>query len=376
MTATTRSTLSLRCDSETLADRLTLAFRAAPAKNPVAAMSGVLLRRDPQGAMELVATDGELTIRTSLPAEMSGDGEVVLHRIFSDVVRALPAGAVEVSVDDTGEASVESGRSKFRLRCYSRSDYPDIPEIPEPMVELETGELAHAIEQTVVAASTDRGRPILMGVLLTNEQGRTRLVATDSYRLAIRDLPLAGFLGEGESALLPARGLSEVAKLIGSGSGESQSVEVGVTDTRVAFRVGDTVVIASLIEGEFPSYEQLIPNAYQHRLELEKEAFLAALHRVGLLARDSTPVRLDLSSAGVVLRAIDPELGGEASEEVDAFYMGGEMTIAFNPTYLRDGLDKCDGDRIQIEVTEPLRPAMLSSPEAEAFRYLLMPVRV
>lgn len=375
MTAPEATTLSFRCDAETLADRLSLAFHAAPPKNPVAAMSGVLLRRNASGDMELVATDGELTIRTSVPAEMDGEGEIVLHRIFGDVVRALPSGAVSVTVDAGGEATVTSGRAKFRLRCYARSDYPEVPDVPDTMVEIETGELAQAIDQTVVAASTDRGRPVLMGVLLTSEGGSTRLVATDSYRLAIRELPAEGFLGGRESALLSAQALKELSRLIGTSGGEA-TVEVGVTDTRVAFRVGGTVVIASLIEGEFPSYGQLIPDSYAHRLEFDKGALLDALRRVGLLARDSTPVRLDLSADRLVLRAIDPELGGEASEEIDATYSGEEFTIAFNPAYLRDGIEVCDGERVCIEVVEPLKPAMLSAPGSSSFRYLLMPVRV
>jgi DNA polymerase-3 subunit beta len=240
---------------------------------------------------------------------------------------------------------------------------------------METGELATAIDQTVIAASTDRGRPVLMGVLLTSEGDGTRLVATDSYRLAIRELPPAGFLPDAGSALLPARALAELSRLVAA-SGDETKVEVGVTERQVAFRVGETVVIASLIEGEFPSYGQLIPDEYAHRLEFDRDSLLDALRRVGLLARDSTPVRLDLGGQQVVLRAIDPELGGEASEEIDASYVGDEMTIAFNPTYLRDGIEACGGERVQIEVLEPLKPAMLSMPGTTTFKYLLMPVRV
>ena len=374
LTAEATRTISFSCDVDLLADRLALAFRASSSKPALAALSGVLVRgRD--NMLEIIATDGELSIQTFVQADVTSSGEAVLHRLFGDIVRSLPAGAVTVAVDEGGIAEISTERSRFTLRTYPRADFPDPATVEGSFVELSIGDLSNAIDQTVIAASNDKGRPILTGVLLEADESCLRLVATDSYRLAVRDLGLSGLLGAGESAILPARALAELSKLIAAGDADT-SVRVGVGDKRVAFRVGDTTITTTRIEGEFPSYRQLLPERYPNRLEVQKDDLLAALRRVGLLAREATPVRLTLSASRVRLQAIDPEIGGEADEELEADYAGEEMTIAFNPGYFVEGVEACGGDAIKLECIEPLKPATVSSLDASEFRYLLMPVRV
>lgn len=374
MTTDTQAPVVFTCDKDSLSDKLALAFRAAATKTAIAVTTGVLLRAA-SGRIDLSATDGDLTILTSVPAAVETEGEVVLHRIFADIIRSLPPGAVEVIVETDGSVHVSSGRSRFTLRSYPRDQFPEVPSVTTDAVEVPAAELSAAISQTVVAASTDRGRPILMGVLLSADTDPARLVATDSYRLAVRELTGAPFLTEGQPALVPARALAEVAKLL-AGEGDEGSAQVRVDERRVSFTIGDTTVVAGQIDGDFPSYQQLLPPSYPNRLEIDKADLLDALRRVALLARDSTPVRVDLESDTIVLRAVDPELGGEAVEEVEGVYTGEPMTIAFNPNYLREGLDVCTTDRVVLETIEPLKPAMLSEPGSRSFLYLLMPVRV
>lgn len=374
LTTDTQTPVAFTCDKDALSDRLALAFRAAATKTAIAVTTGVLLRAA-AGRIDLSATDGDLTIRTSVSASVETEGEVVLHRIFADIVRALPAGAVEVVVENDGSVHVSSGRSRFTLRSYPRDQFPEVPSVTTEPVEVPAAELSAAISQTVVAASTDRGRPILMGVLLSADTDPARLVATDSYRLAVRELGGTPFLSEGHPALVPARALAEVARLLAS-EGDEATAEVRVDERRVSFTIGDTTVVAGQIDGDFPSYQQLLPPSYPNRLEIDKADLLDALRRVALLARDSTPIRIDLDTDTIVMRAVDPELGGEAVEEVEGIYTGDPMTIAFNPNYLREGLDVCTTDRVVLETIEPLKPAMLSEPGSRSFLYLLMPVRV
>lgn len=373
---TTEAAVAFRCDTQAFADHFAVAFRAAPVKSTLVAQTGVLLIADAaKRAVSLTATDGVLTITTSLPADIHAAGEIVLHRIFGDVVRSLPPGVVELHVDAAGDALVTSGRSRFQLRCYPRGDYPRIPPIPEILVEVPAKDFARAIGQSAIAASTDQGRPILMAVSIRADAQGIHLVATDTYRLTLRDLQPTGFLADGESLLLPARCLVELAKLVTTRRDET-IVEVGIDSRCVTFRIGDTAITATLIEGEFPTYQQIIPDHYPNRVEFNKASMLDALRRVSLLARDSTPVRMDLSQEGILLHVRDSELGCEAREDLDAIYVGSEMTIGFNATYLRDGIEGCVGERIQVEISEPLKPAMLSSPEEPEFRYLLMPIRI
>ncbi len=367
--------LAFRCDKDTLNDKLTIAFRAAPAKATLAALSGVLLRTTTDGQVILSATDGELAIETSLTAEVSAPGETVLHRLFGDIVRSLPSGLVDIVVDNDGLARISTGKSRFSLRTYSRDDFPTLPVVESPFVDLVPGAIVEAIDQTVIAATSDRTRPVLTGVLLSSGEDGIRFVATDSYRLALRDMGINSFLGTNDSALLPAKALVELARLIPPNETDPV-VGVGIDDKRIAFRIGDTTITALLIDGSFPSYNQLIPEHFANRLEVGRDVLLDALRRVALLARDSTPVRLSLSDGEIRLLAVDPELSGEADEEIEGDYSGEPMTIAFNPAYLREGIEACSGEHILIETSDPLKPAMIRELDSDSYQYLLMPVRV
>jgi len=371
----TRTAVAFRCDKDTLAEGLTTAFRASPQKAMIAALSGVLLEAGDDGRLVMSATDGELTIRTSVQADVTEPGEVVLHRLFGDIVRSLAVGAVDIRVDDTGVADISSARSHFSLRTYPRSDFPALPLVSGDPVLVEAGQLPAAIDQVVTAASTDRSRPILMGVLIEAVDTGLRLVATDSYRLAVRELGISGLLQPGEKALVPARGLAELSRAAAAAEAQDP-VAVTLGEQRASFAVGRTLITTSLIEETFPNYGQLIPEQYPNRLEVARDELLDALRRVGLLAKDSTPVRLTLGGDVVRLRAIDPNLGGEADEEIDATYSGEPMTIAFNPQYLREAADSCVTEMIHMETLEPLKPAMITEPGSRAYLHLLMPVRV
>lgn len=214
----------------------------------------------------------------------------------------------------------------------------------------------------------------MMGVLLEAVEGGLRLVATDSYRLAVRDLGIGGLLPPGEKALVPARALSELSRLV-SGVGADERVSITFGDGKASFVLGDTRITTLLIDAVFPNYPQLLPEQYPNRLEVAKDDLLDALRRVGLIARDK-PVRLTLGGDVVRLRAIDPELGGEADEEVDGSYSGEAMTIAFNPQFLRDAVEACTTEHISIETFESLKPAMVTEPGSRTYLHLLMPVKV
>jgi DNA polymerase-3 subunit beta len=217
----------------------------------------------------------------------------------------------------------------------------------------------------------DATRPILTGVLMAAEPGGLRLVATDSYRLAVRDLPGQTVLREGQKVLVPGRALGELTRVLAN----ADTVTLRLDDEQATFEVGTTRVSTRLIEGEFPNYRQLIPPSYPNKLTVGREPLLAAVRRVRLLARENTPVRLSLRPDGLELVAIDPE-HGQAREDLDAKYEGAEMVVAFNPQYLIDGAEAATGDEVSIETLDALKPATLRSIEAPDYLYLLMPVRV
>jgi DNA polymerase-3 subunit beta len=321
--------------------------------------------------LRITGTDLELTISVEVTVSGTDDGVVILPgRLAADIVRALPGGSVEVEVSDD-EARISAGRSEFSLRVLPVDEFPRLTEAAGAPVTLASAELAGALSQVVRAASSDDARPILTGVLLTSEAGGLRLVATDSYRLAIRDLPGTTVLGEGQHVLVPSRALQELARVLSGG--DTLTVRLG--EREASFEVGGTRLTTVLIEGEFPPYERLIPQAQPNRLTVGREVLLDAVRRVKLLAREATPVRLAMSSDGLELVAVTQDVG-QAHESLDAKFEGTDLTVAFNPEYLVQGIEVAPGDEVTIETVDALKPALLRVPEHPEFLYLLMPVRV
>ncbi|HKA83259.1 MAG TPA: DNA polymerase III subunit beta [Acidimicrobiales bacterium] len=366
--------MKFRCERDVLVEALGTAGRATASRGgALPVLSGI--RTELQGdALTLTGHDLELTIAVVIGDGVKGttDGVAVLPaRLTSDVVRSLPPGAVEVDVDGE-QARITAGRSEFTLRVFPVDEFPRLPQATGEAVTLDATELAAALRQVVPAASSDDARPILTGVLLSAEQGGLRLVATDSFRLAVRDLPGQTVLAEGQSVLVPSRALNDLTKVLG-GVGEL-TVRLGERDA--GFEAGDVRLTTMLIEGDFPNYRGLIPSAPPpNRLIVSREGLLEGLRRVKLLAREATPVRLAMSSEGLDLVAVTQDVG-QAHESLDAKYEGTELTVAFNPDYLLQGVEVLEGDEVLIETVDSLKPALVRSPEHDNFLYLLMPVRV
>ena len=365
--------MKLRCERDVLIEAIGTAGRAVAARGgALPVLSGV--RMEVTGdRLHVAGSDLDLTIQVDVPVAGSADGVcVVPARLAADIVRALEPGAVSIEAGDD-EVRITSGRSHFAVRMLPAGEFPRLPApVAEAGVTIGAAELAEALRQVVRAASGDDARPILTGVLMTAEEGNLRLVATDSYRLAVRDLPGASVLREGQKVLVPSKALAELQRLL---AGATQ-VAIHLGEHEASFTVGDVRLTTRLIEGEFPNYRQLIPSSHPNRLMVGKEALLDAVRRVKLLVRDATtPVRIALRADGIELTVVTQEVG-QATEDVDAKYEGTEMTVAFNPTYLIDGIEAIDGDEVQLETIDALRPAVIRPTEGADYLYLLMPVRV
>ena len=365
--------MKFRCERDVLVEALGTAGRATASRGgalPVLAGIRTELTGD---ELTLTGHDLELTITVAVRDGVRGerDGVAILPaRLVSDVVKALPPGAVEVEVDGD-QARITASRSEFTLRVFPVDEFPRLPEPTGDAVTLDAAELAGALRQVVPAASSDDARPILTGVLVAAEAGGLRLVATDSYRLAVRDLPGRSVLAEGQSVLVPSRALNDLTKVL---TGVDQlTLRLGERDA--SFEAGDVRLTTMLIEGEFPNYKGLIPTSHPNRLTVSREALLEGLRRVKLLAREATPVRLAMTSDGLDLVAVTQDVG-QAHESLDAKYEGTELTVAFNPDYLLQGIEVLAGDEVLIETVDALKPALVRSPEHADFLYLLMPVRV
>jgi len=343
--------------------------------------------------LAVVGTDLDLTVHVSTEAIGITDGVCVAPaKLLADIVRSLEPGAVTIEAEGE-KIEIGAARSRFSLRTFPVDDFPTLPDPPSPATFLPAAGLASALRQVVRAASGDDARPLLTGVLIAAEGSGVRLVATDSYRLAMRDIDGSDAFVDNSQILVPARALAELQKLsvlgmsakeagVASGGegggpeGGQPTIGLSIGDHDVTFTAGDVKVSTRLLDGTYPDYRQLIPAEYPNRLHVGKDSLLDALRRVRLLVRDNTtPVRLSMRTGGVDLTVVSQEVG-DASETVDADFDGTELTIAFNPTYLIDGVEAVTGDEVLLETVDATKPATVRAAEETNFRYLLMPVRV
>lgn len=359
--------MKLVCPREELSRSLQIVLRSVGARAGIPALSGVLLELGDED-LSLTTTDLELTTQARVAITGEAGRLVVPARLLADIVRNLPADEVEI-VSENGGVRVAGGRARFDLRSLQAEDFPKVQGADDAKeLTIEASQLATALGQVVPAASKDETRPVLTGVLFEGEGDGLRIVATDSYRLAVRTVDAPG--ADGMKLLVPSRAVGEVARLA-----EEGEVRVEASASQVGFHLGSVLVQSRLIEGEFPSYQQLLPDDLPSHLTVEREPFLAALKRVAVLAQDATPVFVEFEEDRIRISCQSQGVG-DAVEEIDGSYEGESMRVAFNPQYLEAGVDAVEGERARIELSDPQRPAVVRAPEGEDFTYLLMPIRV
>ena len=361
--------MKFRCERDALADALATVQRGVSTRPGIPALTGVMLETAEDGLV-LTTTDLEVSTQVRVPVEVAEEGRVLVPaRLVAEMVKSLPPDAVDVEADGS-QAKLRCRSFEGTLRCLSAEDFPQLREPDGITLTADALAFGEGVGQVARAASRDEARPILTGVLMEATPEGLTLVATDSYRLAIREVQATGS-GEGK-ALIPERAVSEVGRA--ATAVEKGQVEITLGDAQAAFSVGDLRLISRLIEGEFPNYHQLIPEPGGNTLEAPRQDLLEAVRRVGLLARDNAPVKVELNALGLRLTSSSPDLG-DAVEALEATYEGEEITVAFNPGYLADGLSGVAAERVRMEVRDGLKPAILRG-SGDEFTYLVMPVRL
>ncbi|MDH6134620.1 DNA polymerase-3 subunit beta [Kitasatospora sp. MAA4] len=374
--------MKFRVERDVLAEAVAWAARSLPARPPVPVLAGLLLTAQ-EGSLALSGFDYEVSARVELEADVEESGTVLVSgRLLNDISRNLPNRPVEISTDGQ-RVSVVCGTSRFTLPTLPVDEYPALPQMPTATGTVSGEVFASAVSQAAVAAGRDDTLPVLTGVRVEIEGDRITLAATDRYRFAVREL-----LWKPEQpdisavALVPAKTLQDIAKSLGSGDTVSIALASGgAGEGLIGFEGAGRRTTTRLLEGEFPKFRSLFPTEFNAIAAIQTQPFLEALKRVSLVAERNTPVRLNFEQGVLTLEAGSGD-DAQATERIDADLEGDDISIAFNPGYLEEGLKAIDSAYAQLAFTTSTKPALLSGKAAvdseadEAYQYLIMPVRL
>jgi DNA polymerase-3 subunit beta len=359
------------CQREELSQKLGVVARAVSTRASVQILSGVLLRAE-VGRLHLAATDMELSLRSSLEAQVEGDGAVVVPgRLLVELVRLLPDREVTIEHRaDENTVHVTSGPSTSTLHTYAAEDFPRLPDLDAVgTFTVDRVSLLDTVSRVARSASRDESRPVLTGILVRFEAGKLVMAATDSYRLSVKETELSGDAPELE-AIIPARALAELARIAQSGD----SIELGVHENQVVFAADDVWLTTRRIDGQFPNYKQLLPETFEHELTLPRNELLDVVRRVGVMVQRTSPIQLRFSEGELTVFARTQDVG-EAKESIPAQFSGDSMEIGFNAEFLREGIESISADDLRLKLISPLRPAVIQGGEDDP-TYLIMPIRL
>src|SRR3954468_6748880 len=354
---------------------LGVAARGVSTRSAIQTLAGIRIDAQESG-IELQATDMELGIRVLAEASVERPGTVVLPgRLLLDVVRSLPKDDLTLEYRSSeGDVELVSGPSRFHLRTLPADEFPKLPEVGDAgIMRVPAQAFVETIGRVARSASRDETRPHLTGVLVSASEKELRMVATDSYRLSVKETTLDEALTGSLEANVPARTLQELGRI--AAAGQADSIGVAALENQVVFTVDDVVLSSRLVEGRFPNYQQLLPDSYDHELRVNRSELVDVVRRISLLAQKNAPLRLSFTEGAVQISAQTPDVG-EASEALPVPFGGEPFEIGFNPEFFRDGLESAESDDLVLKLISPLRPGLIQSGDDGGFLYLVMPIRL
>jgi DNA polymerase III subunit beta len=366
--------LKLTTKREELVAKLSIVSRAVSTRAATQALSGILITAA-AGRVTLAATDLDMGLETTVEADVDAEGSVLLPgRLLAEVARSLGDPTVEIeSREAEHDVEIRSGSSSFHLRVLPAEDFPKLPAPAEQSLKIPAKELSASIELVARAASRDDMRPVLTGVYVTAAAAEMTMVATDSYRLAVKRTELENELGGEIEANIPARALRELGRVLSS-EGVAEAT-VSLLPNQAVFQAGAILLSTRLIDGQFPNFRQLLPESYDHDVRLPRTELLDVTRRISQLAQRNAPLRLSFSPGELAVAAETPDVG-DARETMPAAFEGEPLEIGFNPEFLKEGIESVEGDEVLLRLISPLRPGLLQPVEGEDFRYLVMPIRL
>ena len=375
--------MKFQVNRDVFSEAVSFVVKLLPQRNPQPILAGVLIEATDSG-LSLSAFDYEASARTTIEATIDEPGTILVHgRLLSEIASRLPNAPIEITVDDDG-ILLTCGSARFTLASMPVQEYPAIPEVSGDHSGVVPAEdFATAIAQVAFAASRDDVTPVLTGVQLEVTGTQLSLVATDRYRVALRDIPFDSGVAADESsttALVPARTLTEVGKTFGHSGDITVSFSGSGDREIIAFTAGNKTVTSLLIKGNFPPVRRLFPEQTDHHAVVNTGELIEAVRRVALVLDRSAPLRFTFGADGVSMDASGTEQA-RATESVDATLTGDEVTIGLNPQYLLESLGAVKSEFTRVTFTSSdnankLSPILITpqtSGGVESFKYLLQP---
>jgi DNA polymerase-3 subunit beta len=367
--------VKISIERDALLTQLQTVTRVASTRSAIQALSGVQLVAT-NSVCELRATDADVSLRVPLEADVSREGTVVLPaRLLLDVVRSLPSSSVVLELRPAEhDVELTSGNATFDIRTLHAEDFPPFP---EPDMDAAVSVPARAFIDTALkvagSASRDETRPVLTGIHVAASGTQIRMVATDSYRLSVKETALEASLASGFEVNVPARALQELSRV--AAHAEDETLSVSVRQNQIVFVFGEVVLSSRLIDGQFPNDRQLLPESFEHELRISGSEFRDVVRRISLLAQKNAPLRLAFAPGELTVSAQTPDIG-EAREALPVSFQGEQLEIGFNPEFLRDGLEAIEEGDVLVKLISPLRPGLLEAADGSGFLYLIMPIRL
>lgn len=367
---------------ENLARGLSVVSRAVSPRSTLPVLANVLIATD-EGRLRLSATNLEMGITCWIPARIEQDGSTTVpSRTFSDLVNTLPGDQAQLTLNaQTQSLHVQSGASNNDIKCIDAQEFPPLP-VPdmEGAIQLNVVDFKEMIRQVAFAASTDESRPVLMGVLMTVDKDKVTMAAADGFRLSVRKAVLSSPAPNPFNAIIPARALSELARVAGDGE-EMIHMVAPKGRGQVVFRVKDVELVTQLIDGAFPDYQQIIPRSYKSRTLVSTASLLKACKQAEIFAREGSNVaRLDIKSAnggsGEVEISATSEETGKNETIVEATVDGSGVLIAFNVKFLREVLEVIKSSNVALETSAANAPGVVRPVGDEDFLHVIMPMHL
>ncbi|MFO8079334.1 MAG: DNA polymerase III subunit beta [Armatimonadota bacterium] len=368
--------LNLSCPQEKLYESVQIVSHGVSGRSTQPVQNNIYLESTSDG-LRLVATDLEfISLEAQIDASISDQGAVTVPaRLLTEVVGSLSGEEITLEADEQHTLRVNSDRSSFRIRGMSAADFEMLPPMDDPaQFEIPQRDMHAILSQTVFATSRDETRPILTGALFNINPGGIDVVATDTYRLALRRMTADIPIDEGRSAIISERALNEVLRVIEPES--DNTVGIALSDSQVAFTIGGVIVASRLIEGQFPNYEKVLPDASDRMVTVNRDDFTDTLRRMLIVAREDANRVVLRGADGMLTITADSQDVGHAEEQIPAALEGEEPEIAFNARYLLDALQAIGEEEVVIELSQPLSPGTLKPQDSDDYVYVIMPMQI